>query len=137
LSKPFKSAQKLLEGEKYGTLFLLPIAIKSIRMALIKIVGAEGGGAAQNRVNNLVKRLLFDFRERWKPDEASQYLEGDIVTRGRGNRQVGLHPLAAFAFNATLPACSWWYSTNCPEGADQPDKPGSQGARIFLICTIF
>jgi hypothetical protein len=41
--------------------------------------------------------LLFNFRERWKPDEASQYLEGDIVTRGRENRQVGLHPLAAFA----------------------------------------
>jgi hypothetical protein len=41
--------------------------------------------------------LLFDFLETWKPDEASQYLEGDIVTSGRGNRQVGLHPLAVFA----------------------------------------
>jgi hypothetical protein len=42
--------------------------------------------------------LLFNFRERWKPDEAtSKYLEGDIDTKGRGNRQVGLHPLAAFA----------------------------------------
>ena len=28
---------------------------------------------------------------------SSQYLEGDEVTRGRLNRQVGLHPLAAFA----------------------------------------
>jgi hypothetical protein len=97
LLKPFKNAQKLLEGDKYVTPSLLPIAIKSIRTALIKIVGAEGGGEAQNRVKNLAKRLLFDFRERWKPDEVSQYLEGDIVTRGRGNRQVGLHPLAAFA----------------------------------------
>jgi hypothetical protein len=43
LLKPFKNAQKLLEGEKYVTLSLLPIAIKSIRTALIKIVGAEGG----------------------------------------------------------------------------------------------
>jgi hypothetical protein len=41
--------------------------------------------------------LLFDFRDHWKPDEANQYLEGDIVTRGCGNRQVGLHPLATFA----------------------------------------
>jgi hypothetical protein len=97
LLKPFKNAQKLLEVEKFVTLSLLSIAIKSIRTALIKIVGAEGGGEAQNRVKNLAKRLLFDFRERWKPDDASQYLEGDIVTRGRGNWQIGLHLLAAFA----------------------------------------
>jgi hypothetical protein len=41
--------------------------------------------------------LLFDFHEHWKPYEASQFVEGGIVTRGRGIRQVGLHPLAAFA----------------------------------------
>jgi hypothetical protein len=98
LLEPFKNAQKLLlEGDKYVTLSLLPIAIKSIRTALVKIVGAEGGGKAQNRVKNMAKRLLFYFRcERWKPDEASQYMEGDMVIRGCGNRQVGLHPLAAF-----------------------------------------
>jgi hypothetical protein len=73
LLKPFKNAQKLLEGETYVTLSLLPIAIKCIRRALIKIVGAEGGGRGQNRVKHLAKRLLFDFSERWKPDEASQY----------------------------------------------------------------
>ncbi len=58
---------------------------------------AQGEGEAQKRVKNLAKRLLHDFCERWKPDDASQYLEGDEVTRGRLNRQVGLHPLAAFA----------------------------------------
>jgi hypothetical protein len=81
---------------------------------LIKIVGAEGGGEAQNRVENLAKRLLFDFRERWKPDEASQYLEGDIVTRGRANRQIGLHPLAAFAsvLDPMLGNLYLFYSTN-------------------------
>jgi hypothetical protein len=46
LLKPFKNAQKLLEGDKYVTLSLLPIAIKSIRTALIKIVGAAWGGEA-------------------------------------------------------------------------------------------
>jgi hypothetical protein len=44
LMKHFKNAQKLLKGKKYVTLSPLPIAIKSIRTALIKIVGAEGGG---------------------------------------------------------------------------------------------
>jgi hypothetical protein len=97
LLKPFKDAQKLLEGEKYVTLSLLPSAIKAIRNALIQISEAQGEGEAQKRVKNLAKRLLHDFRERWKPDDASQYLEGDEVTRGRLNRQVGLHPLAAFA----------------------------------------
>jgi hypothetical protein len=97
LLKPFKNAQKLLEGDKYVTLSFLPIAIKSIRTALIKIVGAEGGCEAQSRVKHLGKRLLFYFCERWKPDEASQYLEGDMVTRGLGNQEVGLHLLAAFA----------------------------------------
>jgi hypothetical protein len=88
LLKPFKNAQKLLEGDKYVTLSLLPIAIKSIRTDLIRIVGADGGGEAQNRVKNLAKWLLFYFRERWKPDEASQYLEGDIVTRGQGTGKL-------------------------------------------------
>ncbi len=97
LLKPFKDAQELLEGDKYVTLSLLPIAIKAIRAALIKIVGAEGEGAAQNRVRNLAKRLLFDFREPWKPDNESQYLVGDVITKEHGIRQVGLHPMAAFA----------------------------------------
>ena len=57
----------------------------------------RGWCSTQNRVRNLAKRLLFDFRERWKQDNASQYLVGDVITRGRGIRQVGLHPLAAFA----------------------------------------
>jgi protein subunit release factor A len=57
--KRFKNAQKLLEGEKHVTLSLLPIAIKSIRPALIKIVGAEGGGEAQNRVKHLAKIGCF------------------------------------------------------------------------------
>jgi hypothetical protein len=35
--------------------------------------------------------------------------------------------------NTTLPA-SWWYSTNCPAGADQPDKPGSYRPRYDYIC---
>jgi hypothetical protein len=64
---------------------------------LKEIVDAKGDGEAQKRVNNLAKRLLFDFCEPWKPDEASQFLEGSIVNRGRGIWQVGLHPLAAFA----------------------------------------
>jgi hypothetical protein len=98
LLKQCKDAQELLEGDKYVTLSLLPIAIKAIRAALIRIVGAgEGEGAAQNRVRNLAKRLLFDFRERWKPDNASQYLVWDVITRGCGIQQVGLHRLAAFA----------------------------------------
>ncbi len=79
------------------SLSLLPIAIKAIRAALIMIVGAEGDGAAQNRVRNLAEPLLFDFFERWKQANASQYLVGDVITRGCGIQQVGLNPLAAFA----------------------------------------
>jgi hypothetical protein len=63
LLKPFKDAQKLLEGEKYVTLSLLPSAIKAIRNALIQISEAQGEGEAQKRVKNLAKRLLHDFRE--------------------------------------------------------------------------
>jgi hypothetical protein len=97
LLKPFKDAQLLLEGDQYVTLSLLPFAVKAIRVALLNIVVAPGDGEAQTRVKNLAKRLLCDFRERWKQDDDSQYLEGDEVTRGRMNRQVGLHPMAAFA----------------------------------------
>jgi hypothetical protein len=58
--------------------------------ALIEIVDDKGGGEAQKRVKNLAKRLLFDFRERWKPDEACQFQEGGVVTIGHGIRQVVL-----------------------------------------------
>jgi hypothetical protein len=44
LPKPFKDAQELLEGDKYVTITHLPIAIKDIRAALIRIVGAEARG---------------------------------------------------------------------------------------------
>jgi hypothetical protein len=99
LLESFKESQELFEGDKYVPLCILPIAIKAIRAALKEIVDAKGDGVAQKRIKNLAKRLLFDFCERWKPDEASQFLECGIVTRGLGIRQVGLHPpLAAFAF---------------------------------------
>ena len=57
--KPFKNAQELLEGDKYVTLSILPIAIKATRTALKEIVDAKGDGEAQKRVKNLAKRLLF------------------------------------------------------------------------------
>ena len=76
LLKPFNEAQKILKDDKYASLSLLPAA-------LIQIIGAQGGGEAQRRVKNLA--------------EASQYLEGGVVTRGHGSQHVGLHPLAAFA----------------------------------------
>jgi hypothetical protein len=63
LLQPFKEAQKLLEGDKYVTLSLLPIAIKAIRVALITIVGAQGDGEAQNRVKNLAKWLLDSIKK--------------------------------------------------------------------------
>jgi hypothetical protein len=47
LLKPFKDAQKLLEGDKYVTLSLLPIAIKAIIIALINIVGAHEDGSTE------------------------------------------------------------------------------------------
>jgi hypothetical protein len=84
-----KESQELLKGDKYVTLSIIPIAIKAIR-------GALKDGEAQKRVNNLAKRLLFDFCERLKPDEVSQFLEGGIVPRGRAIQQVGLHQLAVF-----------------------------------------
>jgi hypothetical protein len=91
-------SQELLDGDKYVTLSILLIAIKAITTALIEIVDAKRGGEGHKRVNNLAKRLRFDFRERWKPDERNQFQEGGVVTtRGRGIWQAGLHPLSAFA----------------------------------------
>ncbi len=71
-------------SDKYVILSILPIAIKAIRTALKKIVDASGGVEGQKGVKNLAKRLLFDFCECWKPDEASQFLEGGILTREGG-----------------------------------------------------
>jgi hypothetical protein len=56
LLEPFKESWELLQGDKYVTLSILPIARKATRKAL-----KDDG--AQKRVKNLAKRLLFDFRE--------------------------------------------------------------------------
>jgi hypothetical protein len=87
LREPSKESQELLNGDKYVTLYILPIAIKAIRTALKEIVDAKRDGKAQKMVNNLAKWFLFDFPEHWKPDEASQFLEEGIYQRS-GIRQV-------------------------------------------------
>lgn len=59
---PFKTAQKLLEGEKYVTISLYPLVIKGIRAEL---KAASANENADEDVRRLSATLLADFNQRW------------------------------------------------------------------------
>ena len=92
--KPFRSAQKLLEGEKYVTASLVCPFVDQIRNRLNAIAGNNEEGA-----KDLAKSFLKDFNVRWlKPDDAV-FNPGPNgkPRRSKGNRQVGIHPVLCVA----------------------------------------
>lgn len=109
LLKPFMTVQKLLEGDSYVTMSVLPIMIDRLR----KIINEAVIGKVQNKTNNtysLVDTLIVDdikevgtcmlrkFEERWGDGE-----EGHIFpSRGHRNIRVGF-PLISLAAAAMDP----------------------------------
>jgi hypothetical protein len=98
---PFKSAQKLLEGEKYVTISWIPTALKGILSKLEAIINApvdpQTETTSKLAVRNLAKVLLKDFSARWLTNGANTFHFDGSVHRGWMNRQVGVHPAVAIA----------------------------------------
>lgn len=95
--RPFKAAQKALEGEKYVHLSLLPLLITEIR----KQMGICEGLIDQVRQKDLYELLCNmadDFNDRW--GESLKY-SNDVV-RGNRQRQIGV-PTYAFWASALDP----------------------------------
>jgi len=92
---PFMLAQKLLEGEKYVTLSLVPTIIECVRRKLAEAIQVPTN---TEYVNSMLQQVSKSFTANWGTGLAdTQYADHSIV--GPGKRHVGyrvLHMLAAF-----------------------------------------
>lgn len=84
--KPFKTAQKTLEGEKYVTASLVVGMIREMRKDLTKT--SEDDELA----NHLSKKILKDFEERWGDADFPLFADGGDIRRTQNRRQKGIHP---------------------------------------------
>ena len=92
--KPFRTAQRFLEGQKYVTSSSVPVMIAMIRRRLTeyKKEKEDTGGVsspADQAVLKLVNKMLNDLNERWRSSNNKFSAE---VERGTSNRQTGIHP---------------------------------------------
>jgi hypothetical protein len=93
--KPFKTAQKLLEGEKYVTVSWVPAMVHGIRRSLKDAAVLPANTNDEKAVKNLSIRLLRDFQKRWRREEEPVFHRE--VLRGVLQRQVGIHPCILLA----------------------------------------
>lgn len=94
LLQPFMQAQKMLEGEKYVTISLVPTLIISLRNQLIAIiddVANEGG-----HIQAVALRMLEDFNKRWG-EGAHGTIFQEHTTEGERRRPKGLPILTILA----------------------------------------
>ena len=90
--KPFKDAQKLLEGERYVSSSWVIQAVNHIRKRL-KAMSADDQPETASKV--LAASLLDDFEASWRADNEPVFREN--IQRGRLNRQIGIHPVLLVA----------------------------------------
>ena len=94
--KPFKSAQKYLEGETYVTVSWIPHMIKNIHKKLEESLHlATDPDDQDDNVKYFVERLINDFEKRWFHDGVLKF--HDSVIQGNYNRQIGIHPFVSIA----------------------------------------
>jgi hypothetical protein len=81
--------QRVLEGEKYVTGSLVPLAIYTIRQSFLQVIASE---ASEQAVKELTRILLNDFDRRYHPttDGKLKYEREALV--GHGNRYISIHP---------------------------------------------
>ena len=96
LLKPFKEAQKFLEGDHYVNGSLVSHVIYAIRGSLEKEIREDQGNEG---IGILASSLLRDFNKRWKDSSAPVYEEAQngAPVRASRNRQTGIHPVLCLA----------------------------------------
>lgn len=85
--KPFKEAQKLLEGDKYVTASWVAFVLDQIRKKLAALSGVAQPDTASKK---LAGNMLRDFETRWREEDDATFQPE--VERAAGNRQIGIHP---------------------------------------------
>ena len=91
LLHPMSQVQKLLEGDKYPTISVVPYCIKYIRKCFSK---ATQPNKLFYPVQHLGKKMLEDLNKRYGDGVVTYY---QTVRIGRNNRYISLHPYHIFA----------------------------------------
>ncbi len=81
--------QRVLEGEKYVTGSLVPLAIYTIRQTFLQVIASVGSDPV---VKKLTRILLNDFDGRYHPTTEGQLNYTGDVAVGHGNRYIAIHP---------------------------------------------
>ena len=81
--------QRVLEGEKYVTGSLVPLAIFTIRQTFLQVLASVGSDPV---VKTLTRILLNDFDGRYHPTIEGQLNYTRDVAVGHGNRYIAIHP---------------------------------------------
>jgi hypothetical protein len=83
--EPFMVAQRLLEGEKYVTISLVPMVIFNIRKGL---VDARAAGDLSEYFDAMLEKLTDNFNMQWGSGALNTCYDEHLAV-GSGNRQVG------------------------------------------------
>ena len=81
--------QRVLEGEKYVTGSLVPVAIYTIRQSFLQVIASE---ATEDAIKVLTRILLNDFDRRYHPTAQGQLKYEREALVGHGNRYISIRP---------------------------------------------
>ena len=80
--------QRVLEGEKYVTGSLVPVAIYTIRQSFLQVIASQ---AADPVVKQLTRKMLDNFDRRYHPTTNGELIYEREVSLGHGNRYSAIH----------------------------------------------
>ncbi len=81
--------QQILEGEKYITGSLVPVAIYTIRQSFLQVIASVGSDPV---VKKLMRILLNDFDRHYHPPIKGQWKYSREIVVGYGNCYTAIHP---------------------------------------------
>jgi hypothetical protein len=81
--------QRVLEGEKYVTGLLVPVAIYTIRQSFLQVITSQ---AADLVVKQLTRKMLNNFDRRYHPTTNGELIYEREVSLGHGNQYTAIHP---------------------------------------------
>ncbi len=96
--------QRVLEGEKYVTGFLVPLAIYTIRQTFLQVIASVESDPVVKKITRI---LLNDFDGRYHPTIEGQLNYTRDVAVGHGNRYIAIHPY--FFKDCFLDRCTHHY----------------------------
>ncbi len=80
--------QRVLEGEKYVTGSLVPVAIYTIRQSFLQVIASQ---AADPVVKQLTRKMLDNFDRQYHPTTNGELIYEREVSLGHGNQYTAIH----------------------------------------------